>query len=314
MKLFDDFKRRRAEKLAEKGYELVEDEEFDQALIVAAELDRLQYSAGFEIAALAHAGKGDIPAAVRVLEDGVEKGPDAWLNWQLLGNYRSDLGLYSEAARAYERALECPGVSPSSIRLNQAILANRTGNYPEALRLADEADDPELKLWVTSVRIGALTEMGEEREVERLGLQALSEAGEDADPGRLCSIVADIARVRLHRGDSRDDVRAFITQWLEREPGNPDLLAIIREIDGLSSEAAQYYRLLLRGHTSEDEDFYCHWHVVADSPEEALGFVRALDVPPAELSVEEWEIIEPRPNEPKGVYWRSGRVYFEEEE
>ncbi|HSG40745.1 MAG TPA: hypothetical protein VLE27_13975, partial [Thermoanaerobaculia bacterium] len=133
------------------------------------------------------------------------------------------------------------------------------------------------------------------------------------DPDRLCSIVADVARVRLRRGDPRQDIRAFLHQWLERQPGNPDLLAVIRDLDGLSSEASQYYRLLLRGRSSEGEGFYCHWHVVADSPEEALVFVQALDAPPADLSIEEWEIVEARPNEPKGVYWRSGRVYFEEE-
>lgn len=321
MKLFDGSQRKRAEKLAQKGYDLVEAGEFDQALEVAGELDRLQYSAGFEIAALAHAGKGDLAAAVRVLEEGVEKAPDAWLNWQLLGNYRSDLKLSAEAGRAYGRALECPGVSRSSVRLNQAILAKRTGDHSAALRLAGEVDDPELKLWAASVRVETLAAMGERQEAERLGLQALSEAGGDADANRLGSIAATVARIRLERGDPKGDVRAFAVQGLEWEPGNADLLTIIRNIDGLYSETAQYYRLLIRGDIPEDgpmageaEGFYSNWHVVADSPEEAVDLIRTIDHPAAFLSVEEWEVVEARPRDLKGVYWRSGRVYFEGED
>lgn len=319
MKIFDGLRRKRTEKLAEKGYGLVEEGKYDQALDVASELDQLQYSAAFEIAALAYAGKEDLPSAVRVLEEGVEKAPDVWLNWQLLGSYRSDLGLFAEAARAYERALECPGVSKSSIRLNQAVLAHRTGDHAAALRLAGEVDDPDLKLWTESLKVGALAAMGEGEEAERLGLQALSEAGDDADPGRLCSIAEDVGRVQLERGDPKPEIRAFAVRWLEREPGNADLLGLIRDLDGLYSENAQYYRLLVRGTIQPDSPlakdaagFFSHFHVVADSPEEALDFVRSLDDLPADLSVEEWEALEDRSSDPKGVYWRSGRIYFNE--
>lgn len=324
MKFFNDIRLRQAEKLAEKGFRLLEDEEFDQALNIAGELRRQRFSAGFDIAAQAHAGKGDLATAVRVLEEGVEKVPDAWLNWQLLGNYRSDLGLFTEAGLAYERALECPGVSPSSVRLNQAILANRTADYSAALRLAGEVDDPDLKIWAAAVQVGALAEMGRGEEAERLGLQTLSGAGEDADPDRLCSIAADVARVRLKRGDPKPDIRDFVIQWLEKEPKNRRndyLLTVLRDLDGLYSETAQYYRLLVRGEipansplAEEVVGFFSTWHVVADSPEEALGFVKELDLPPAHLTIEEWEVLEPRPNEPKGVYWRTGRAYFEEED
>lgn len=321
MKLFDGIQRRRIEKLSRKGYELIDAEEFDRALEVAEELERLRYSAAFEIAALAHAGKGDLAAAVRALERGVEIAPDVWLNWQLLGNYRSDLDLCVEANQAYERALECPDVSRSSVRLNQAILANRTGDHAAALWLAGEVDDPETAIWAAGLRVDSLTALGKREEAERLGLQILSEAGEDADTDPLCNIVLNIARIRLDRGDPRSEVRAFAVQQLERDPGHNDLLALIRDIDGLYSETAQYYRLLIRGEipegdpmAGEAEGFYSNWQVLADSPEEALDFIRKIDRPAAPLSLKEWEAAEPRPKDPKGVYWRSGRVYYQEKE
>ncbi len=57
--------------------------------------------------------------------------PDAWLNWQLLGNYLSDAGRFDEAA--YRSALACEQVWADSIHLNQAILAERQGDSREAL-------------------------------------------------------------------------------------------------------------------------------------------------------------------------------------
>ena len=254
---------------------------------------------------------------MQALERGVEQAPDVWLNWQLLGNYRSDLGLIAEAVQAYERALECPGVSRSSIRLNQAILANRTGDHAAALRLAGEVDDPETAIWAAALRVDSLTALGKREEAERLGLQVLSEAGEEADAEPLCNVALNIARIRLDRGDPRPDVRAFAVRQLERDPDNRDLLALLRDIDGLYSETARYYRLLVRGQIPEDhpmageaEGFYSNWQVLADSPEEALEFIRKID-PTAALSLEEWEAGEARPQDPKGVYWRSGRVYFQ---
>ncbi|HEV2846025.1 MAG TPA: hypothetical protein VG477_14320 [Thermoanaerobaculia bacterium] len=123
-----------------------------------------------------------------------------------------------------------------------------------------------------------------------------------------------LARLRLERGDPKPEIRALALQWLEKDLGNDDLLKLIRDIDSLYSETAQYYRLLIRGRLSEGEGFYSNWHVIADSLEEALDFIKVIDSPPAPLSIDEWEILRSRTNDPKGVYWRSGRVYFEDED
>jgi hypothetical protein len=130
-----------------------------------------------------------------------------------------------------------------------------------------------------------------------------------------------LARLRLERGDPKPEIRALVLQWLEKDLGNEDLLKLIRDIDSLYSETAQYYRLLIRGDlpkgnpmAGEGKGFYSNWHVIADSLDEALDFVRAIDSPPALLSIDEWEILKSRTNDPKGVYWRSGRVYFEDED
>ncbi len=249
MGFIDGIRRWRAEKLLERGRALLGGGEIDEALRVAERLRGMRYSGGFELTALAYAAQGRLEEAVRVLEEGVEKAPRAWLNWQLLGSYRSDLGRFAAAEAAYERALTCPDVEPSSVRLNQAILAYRQGDPRKALGFAGLIDDPEL---------------------------------------------------RFH----------------------PDLLAMIREIHGLRSGAAQYFRLVVHGRIPETsperreaQGFYSTYDVVADTPDEALGFVRVLDTrgPAADWAVHEAKAVETRPDDLKGVYWAGGRVFYEEE-
>lgn len=155
MRLVDNIKKRRADKLLERGYALLREARLDEALEVADRLRELRHSGAFEIGAMAHAAKGDLEEAVRVLEEGLEHAPDVWLNWQLLGNYLSDLERFSQAATTYERALACPNVWVDSVRLNQAILAQRRGDPQSALELIEQVDDPELSLQTVSVRDGS---------------------------------------------------------------------------------------------------------------------------------------------------------------
>src|SRR6266536_3597028 len=89
-----------ATELAQQGYDLIQARQFDEALVLSGRLQEMRYSSGFEIAALALAGRGETERAVQILEEGVAKAPDVWLNWQLLGNYRSDMGLYDSALEA----------------------------------------------------------------------------------------------------------------------------------------------------------------------------------------------------------------------
>jgi hypothetical protein len=70
-----DLVRRRAQKLAETGYQCLRDRDAEGALKIAGQLDELRYTATFEIAALAHAQRGDLEAAVAVLRRGPEIAP-----------------------------------------------------------------------------------------------------------------------------------------------------------------------------------------------------------------------------------------------
>src|SRR5262245_15132035 len=158
--MLESFRRKQIEKLWQKGKTLLAEGSYREALGVARELEEKRYSGAFDLAAQAHAALGELPQAIEVLERGVAAAPDVWLNWQLLGNLRSDAGKFDEAAEAYERALGCEAVWASAVRLNQAILAERRDRFSEALDFIDRVQDAELEIPKADVKARLLVEAG----------------------------------------------------------------------------------------------------------------------------------------------------------
>ena len=320
-----DITEKRCERLAEQGYRHLEDGQPEAALKVAAELEALEYTAAFEIAALAHAQRGDLAAAVEELKRGVDREPAVWVNWQLLGNYLSDLDRHEEAAAAYERALGCPGVEVSSIRLNQAVLALRRDAPEQALDHARMVEDPELASRAAAIEVEALIRAGRFDEAVLAGEAALaaSEAKVD-DPDELAPLAASVGRARWKRGAGPAEVFAFVLESLERyDPTNKDLLRLVRDVDDQHSATAQYHRLLVEARIPFTSPQYQKWRgyvvsydVRADSLDEALSLVARME--PAELRgnlrIEEQEVLAGPSDDPKGVYARSVRHYYEREQ
>jgi tetratricopeptide (TPR) repeat protein len=310
--------------LMNQAYEHLEVEEFEEALEVARKLEELQFTAGFEIAALAHDGLGDLEAAVRVLHRGVEAAPDCWPNWQLLGNYLSDLDRFEEAEAAYEQALECDEVWEDSLRLNQAILAGRQQRYEQALELLDLVDDPELGLHVAEQWIANLKHMGRNDEAVALAERTLAENRENEEQGdTLARTAALLGRIWLDRDHDKEEIRQLVLGWLEVERGCEQLVALLRDLDGQFSETARGFDMTLhvqlpQGHALGDDasGFYVVCNVVADSPEEALEFARRLEPENLRplLEIEEVRESEVDSQLPKGVYWHSGHVFYGNED
>lgn len=306
------------------GYEHLQEEEFEEALEVATELEELRFTAAFEIAALAHDGLGDLEAAVGALHRGVEVAPDCWPNWLLLGNYLSDLERFEEAEEAYQQALDCDEAWVASIRLNQAILAGRLEKYEKALELLDDVNDPELKLHVAEQWVANLKHMGRNDEAVVLAERTLAENREnEEDADTLARTAALLGRIWLDQDHQREEILQLVLGWLEIEPSCEQLLTLLRDLDGQHSENARRFDMTLhahlpQGHALADDaiGYYIVCHVVADNEEEAFQLVRRLesaDLRPL-LEIEEAHESEANPDQPKGVYWRSGRVFYGEED
>ena len=309
-----ELERRRCEQLAERGFDLVDEGECEEALAVADELAKHRYTANFEIRALALAKLDRKEEAVDALEEGVEKAPSVWRLWQLLGNYRSDLGEMDNAHDAYVKALECPDVDTSSVHLNRAVAFSRQERYEDARAVLSLVTDPARRVRREALSVGFLIDTGRFPEAVRQAQGLLEQEWDEEDDGVRAWVQADLARALHKMGASPDRVREETWRALELDKRCESALWLLREVDSNFSPNANYYRLLLGGQVPDNCDelpagdwVYVNYEVVAESPEEALTLAARLEpasLRPA-LRVEEWEVVEPRPDDPKGVYWMS---------
>jgi tetratricopeptide (TPR) repeat protein len=235
----------------------------------------------------------------------------------------SDLKRYDEAASAYEKAMECVGVHESSIRLNQAILASRRGLNDQALAYVEQVIDPDLAIRAASVRVDALTGAGRFDEAVGIAEGTLGE-GDTDESEELASLAASIGRARMARGAPAEATVALATVALDKyDRSNAELLALIRDADRQYSATAKYYRMTIDAKIPFTDPLFQHgagyivsYDVVADSVEQALTFVERMEATAVRgnLLVEEHEVLADRSDDPKGVYKRSVRHYYDREE
>jgi tetratricopeptide (TPR) repeat protein len=321
----DDNRKKEVEQLSGKGFQCLEDGQYEEALIIANRLEELRYSAAFDIRAQAYHGLKKLDKAIESLERGVEIAPNAWLNWQLLGNYRSDNGEFEEAEKAYQRALLCPNVIEDQIQLNMAILSGRRNDHVQALAHLKAVKDPELALHVESTRMSALYHLGKLDEALAVADNCLNrEWGENTDASPLVAIATLRERIRLEQGETKENVRRDVMKALPRFGFDQSMLALIRDIDELFSPQAKYFRLMVHAHLHKDHPRYqevkgylVNYGIVEETPERALNWVRefeSFDDEASDLQIQELETLEKRPEDHLGVYWRTGRCYYETEE
>lgn len=222
----------RAERLTKRGYGFIRSGAFDQALLVALELRKLKYTSAFELEALAHAGQGDLDRAIAVLKDGVLTAPTTWINWQLLGNYLSDQGLYEEAEGAYQHALACPDAWTSSIHLNRAITAERREDYSGALDVLSKVDQlqPEMMVLAVGVRVRALWKSGRLSEAEKVGAAFLQTDPELGDRRAWGLLAADVAKLRLELGHDRGAIATFVAQACREARECPEIVDLANSL------------------------------------------------------------------------------------
>lgn len=320
----DDIKQR-LEALANQAFEHLRAKEFQEALDVAGQLKKLQCFSAFELAALAHKGMGDRDKALGELRRGVEVAPSAFSDWQLLGNSFSELGSFEEAEAAYDQALQCGDVWADSVWLNQAVLAGRRERFDRALELLEQVRDPELRLHAVEHRINILRRLERMDEAAAMAESILAEElANKGDVDALARTATLLGRIRLEQGQDRTEIRQRILKWMElyRRACNP-LMALLRDVDGLWSDKARSFKLtlnvtfpehhLLR---AESAGFYLVCDVVADDADEALDFIRRLEADDLgeTFEIDKQQESDVDPKLLKGVYWRSGRVFYRDDD
>lgn len=322
--MVDDIKKKRTEKLADQGFQFLSDERYEEAIEISKQLEELRYTAAFDIGAQAYCGLGDMDKAIETLKRGIEIQPQCWPNLQLLGNYLSDIGEYEEAESKYEQALRCEDAWEDSLYLNQAILANRREKYDKALSVLELINDDEFRLHITEITLTAYKGKGLINEAIELAENTIASWNGDETNGDIVGrIAASLGRMWISQGKAKSEVREWAFNSLEYDETNSMLLALIRDIDDKYSDSAKYFRLFVHcmipfTHPSYGEaiGYFVTYHVVADTKDEALLFASEFEDEDfrMNLTIEESEILEPRPDSPKGVYWYSERAFYESDE
>lgn len=294
-----------------RGEALLAEQAFDEALLIADQLEALRTSAAFEIASRAHLGSGDVTAAITVLERGVSLVPQAWPLWLVLGNCRSDLERYEAAEAAYDAADRCADTRVDLVRLNRAVLAERRGRFEEAQRLAAAISEPGLRLGALDVRARVLLRLGRFDEVLALAAEARDLDGDDDEDAR-ARLEASAARAQAGRGEGPSVVRGRIFEAIAAIDPHPALLDALRELTGRLVKGASRYRVVV-GCRDEDGGFYRGGQVIAESPEEAAACVA--EVERLQVGAAEVELLEAGLEEERiGVVWLGPRMYFPEGE
>lgn len=310
--------------LLEQAYNLIQQGESDQAIVVGNELLKHRHARGFEIIALAYEQQGRSPEAVAVLQDGVSKVPNAWPLWELLGNLYSDQELFLESQQCYDKALSCQTADFDSINYNYAILLKRQGKLEDAMLLSERIQSSDLRSKVRVLQLSIFNAMKRHDDAVRAGtelIQQLLGQGEIFEEGMqdLARAYAEVGRAHWEgRGDRQ---AAWESAWkaLEWDRSDNNALWLVREIIDRKSPGSKWFKLVIEGrwHFSIEAGkpppaFVTTYEVVADSLNDAL--ILARDLEPVEvrntMQVDSSEDLGSYPDNQQGVYWRSAYGFY----
>jgi tetratricopeptide (TPR) repeat protein len=314
------------------GYDALNDGAHDRALAIADQLRSHRHTSGFEIGARALREMGRLDEAVELLREGVTKAPGLAVLWHYLGCYESDRGHFHLAIEALQRAKQCPDADLALELYNIAVVQERMDDAAGALKTAYEAEgvaNVGLPLHVLKELQSRL--LLQTREFAR-ALSAADEGlelyhghvGDDpeAEDGAAYSrLLARRASALLELG-RRQEALEVATDAVLVAPTSKPAADVLRRAEALTSPAARLFRVLIEGawfEPLEDRDaegtppgFFVKYEIVADSVDEAMRFVRRFE-PHAvhrSLTVSEYEELEPRAGEAKGIVYRSGYFFF----
>ncbi len=309
--------RRDPEQLMETAERALEQGDPRKAVQIAEQLFRMRHTAGFEIKARALWDMGRPEDAIATLQEGVEIAPEVWVLWEYLGRYLSDMERYGDALEAFRNGLACPNAPQDSFLFNLAIVHQRQGEYDTALQMLEQAEQVLNRLpvaWLEATRAYCLIQRERYAEAER-SLERAQRALDALDDPSSHGVVA--AMVHAYRGLicwRRDGDLARAREHAERalhwDKTNPDAVALMRAGNPIADKPTPLWHILVEGVWREPLEgvrtpigFFANYWVIADTPDEALDYIRPFEPPSARdsLQVSESTVEETVQGERKGV-------------
>ena len=309
------------QELIEEGSEALAEEDFDRAEQVAHRIIEARHSYGFELLARVFRDQDNLPRAIEVLLDGVTKAPRAWPLWLLLGEFRSDYGEYDLALLAYDTALGIEGVDADEAHLNAAIVHDRAGRPEDALMRLHEVRgaSTETAMYAARVRAEILLETERPEAAAAAAKAGIARADDDTASDAIAPLYAAMAKAAWMKGD-RELARRHAWEAIEHH-ADETALWLLREIDAEYSNDAKYFRINVEGRVPPaafddglPRGFWRKYEVVADDEAEALRFITRIERTEMRdgLRATDVEMLDDASDQPKGVYWVSGHIFFPE--
>ena len=299
-----------------------------RALRLARNMDLLGFSGAFEIRALVHIDRSQPDRAIAVLRKGIDKAPDSWRLWELLGNLLSDSGRFDEAQTSYERSLACPDTDRSTILYNSAIAYARQGLFERSLERLSGVSASELAINASLLEASLLTSLKRTDEAIVIARQVIARltdpaARQETADEDLAAAYSELARA--HWEGRCDASEALKTAWKALERGRRNFLAmrIVREARGRRSPRTRRWHCLMKGRWFEPFEgeslipgFFRNYEVLAESPLECLEFVREFepDLVRDTLEIESIKAVEDCPDEPRGLVAAEGYMFWEQDD
>ncbi|MDR3399585.1 MAG: hypothetical protein P4M06_18730 [Pandoraea sp.] len=270
----------------------------ESALEIGKRLESMQYSGAYEVQAMAYADMDEMEQAVAVLEAGVAHAPGVWLLWQLLGNYRSDLGRFPAAIEAYEAASNCaPDEDLVIVDFNHANALARHGDLTSAqTRLDRVLESPHLaqagRAFIENaiaLRMRLFNAQGEPKAAiatyEALHKQEPDDEGSNVS---MADVLAELSLAYKQSGEN-DKALATALEAVQLYKWSDAALWALRAAREAQSDTAHAMHLIVEGQwyePLEDEDpdgpapeFVTTYDVVADDEEEALRLIAECEPP-----------------------------------
>ncbi|MDX1907928.1 MAG: DUF5717 family protein [Bacteroidia bacterium] len=316
------------EQLIEEGWKAYEEQEFEQAADTASQLIEAGEESGYILLANVRQEEEDMPGAEALLREGMEKLPESWQIPQHLGTLLSAKGELDAALEVFDVADQHVTEDERDfIRMSRATVYYQQQAFDAALEALQAIEHPDLVFDALSYQMTILDEQEEYAEIIDMAEDALAElpdpeSTEDVDA--LSRIYMHIASAWWHKEKDKETATDYIREAVELDRSNPDTLWLIREINGVRSEKARLFSLLVSGQLEDENanpvDFLATYAAIADSEEEALEMIRDFEVEAVDkdsLKVVESASDDNEDDDPKGLYMVGEFGFFsgdEEEE
>jgi tetratricopeptide (TPR) repeat protein len=315
-------KLRRASDLMQKGFSLLDEHRYGDALKVGRALKKLRHSSAFEILALAYLGSNKLSRAIAVLEEGVTKVGRVWILWELLGNCYSDAGRFGKAEQAYAEALTREGCDTDVVHLNRAIAFNRRGKFAEAKLALRHVKSPRLVRRADACRLRNALHLGEFLSARRLALRLCRGhpiPAENYDSESESELFVACALALKDHPITRRKALRLAFKAVEVQPNNGEALAIIREIQRRGTSGLHLFRLVIHGvwdspigKSSRPPGLFRTLEIAA--PDAQAAFRRARPFFPKAiretLSIEECRTLRNSKPAMEGVYFLSANMFY----